>query len=68
MKEISFLSSEFRNMKKYDENMKKHEGIWRNMKKFFQVLGPRGKLGIFPGPRVLEEARNFSKSQEYERM
>jgi len=36
------------------------------MKKFFQVPGPREKLGIFPNPRALEEARNFSKSQEYE--
>ena len=36
------------------------------MKKFFQVPGPRGKLGIFPSPRAFEKARNFYKSQKYE--
>ena len=37
-----------------------------NVKKFFQVPWPRGKLEIFPSSRALEEARNFSKFQEYE--
>ena len=39
-----------------------------NMKKFFQVPGPRWKLGIFPSPRALEEARNLRNMKKYERI
>ena len=44
--------------------MKKYEGIWRNMKKFFQIPGPRGKLGIFPSPTNVKKYEGNMKKCE----